>query len=90
MSSIPQLGLTPDHDLGAVHTLPEFRTILDSSPITEADRETIADQAEAMIDGLYVAGREFGVRGPRRRSSWYGRSRVPSWAVGAAGTGRRG
>jgi C-terminal processing protease CtpA/Prc len=54
MSSIPQLGLTPDHDLGAVHTLPEFRTILDSSPITQADRETIADQAEAMIDGLYV------------------------------------
>ena len=54
MSSIPQLGLTPDHDLGAVHTLPEFRTILDSSPITQADREAIADQAEAMIDGLYV------------------------------------
>ena len=38
----------------SVHTLPEFRIILDSSPITEADRETIADQAEAMIDGLYV------------------------------------
>jgi hypothetical protein len=54
MSSIPQLGLTSDHDLGAVHTLPEFRTILDGSPITQADRETIADQAEAMIDGLYV------------------------------------
>ncbi len=54
MSSIPELGLTPDHDLGAVHTLPDFRTILDSSPITQADRETIADQAEAMIDGLYV------------------------------------
>ena len=54
MSSIPELGLTPDHDLGAIHTLPDFRTILDSSPITQADRETIADQAEAMIDGLYV------------------------------------
>ncbi len=54
MSSIPELGLTPDHDLGAIHTLPDLRTILDSSPITQADRETIADQAEAMIDGLYV------------------------------------
>jgi len=54
LSSIPELGLTPDHDLGAIHTLPDFRTILDSSPITQADRETIADQAEAMIDGLYV------------------------------------
>jgi Peptidase family S41 len=54
LSSIPELGLTPDHDLGAVHTLPDFRTILDSSPITQADRETIAEQAEAMIDGLHV------------------------------------
>ena len=33
----------------------------------------------------YAARREFGVRGPRRRWSWYGRSRVPSGAVGAAG-----
>jgi hypothetical protein len=54
MASIPEVGLTPDHDLGAVHTLPELRTILDSSPVTQADRETIAEQAEAMIDGLHV------------------------------------
>ena len=54
MSPIPELGLTPDHDLGAVHTLPEFRTILDSNPMTPADRETLAEQAEAMIDGIYV------------------------------------
>ena len=54
MASIPELGLTPDHDLGAVHTLPELRAILDSSPVTQADRETIAEQAEAMIDGLHV------------------------------------
>jgi hypothetical protein len=32
----------------------------------------------------YAACREFGVRGPRRRSPAYGRSCVPSWAVGAA------
>jgi hypothetical protein len=54
MSSIPELGLTPDHDLGAVHTLPEFRAIIESNPMTPADRETLAEQAEAMIDGLYV------------------------------------
>ena len=54
MSSIPELGLTPDHDLGAVHTLPDFRVIIDSNPMTSAERETLAEQAEAMIDGLYV------------------------------------
>jgi C-terminal processing protease CtpA/Prc len=54
MASIPELGLTPDHDLGAVHTLPEFRAIIDSNPMTPAERETLAEQAEAMIDGLYV------------------------------------
>lgn len=54
MSPIPELGLTPDHDLGAVHTLPEFRAILDSTPMTPADRETLVEQAEAMIDGVYV------------------------------------
>jgi hypothetical protein len=54
MVSIPELGLTPDHDLGAVHTLPEFRAIIDSNPMTPAERETLAEQAEAMIDGLYV------------------------------------
>ena len=54
MSSIPELGLTPDHDLGAVHTLPDFRAILESDPMTTADRETLAEQAEAMIDGLYA------------------------------------
>ena len=54
MASIPELGLTPDHDLGAVHTLPEFRAIIDGNPMTPAERETLAEQAEAMIDGLYV------------------------------------
>ena len=54
MSSIPELGLMPDHDLGAVHTLPDFRAILESDPMTPADRETLAGQAEAMIDGLYA------------------------------------
>jgi hypothetical protein len=54
LSSIPELGLAPDHDLGAVHTLPDFRAILESDPMTPADRETLAAQAEAMIDGLYV------------------------------------
>ncbi|HEX5293134.1 MAG TPA: hypothetical protein VFX25_30035 [Streptosporangiaceae bacterium] len=38
MASIPELELTPDHDLGAVHTLPEFRAIIDSSPMTLAER----------------------------------------------------
>jgi C-terminal processing protease CtpA/Prc len=54
MASIPELELTPDHDLGAVRMLPEFRAIIDSSPITLAERETLAEQAETMIDGLYV------------------------------------
>jgi C-terminal processing protease CtpA/Prc len=54
LSSIPELGLTPDHDLGAVHTLPDFRDILEGNPMTQAERETLAEQAAAMIDGLYV------------------------------------
>jgi peptidase S41-like protein len=54
MSSIPELGLTPNHDLGAVHLLPDFRAIIEGSPMTPADREMLAEQAEAMIDGLYV------------------------------------
>ena len=54
MSSIPELALTPDHDLGAVHTLPEFRAIIEAHPMTLADRETLAEQAAAMIDGVYV------------------------------------
>jgi hypothetical protein len=52
--SIPELELKPDHDLGAVHTLPEFRDIIEGDPMTPAERETLAEQAAAMIDGLYV------------------------------------
>jgi len=54
LSSIPTIELTPDHDLGAVHTLPEFRAIIESDPMTPADRETLAEQAATMIDGVYV------------------------------------
>jgi len=54
VSSIPELGLTPDHDLGQFTRCPDFRAILESDPMTPADRETLAEQAEAMIDGLYA------------------------------------
>jgi hypothetical protein len=53
-SSIPTTGLTPDHDLGAVQALPDFRGIIESDPMTPAERETLAEQAATMIDGVYV------------------------------------
>jgi hypothetical protein len=40
--------------LGAIHTLPEFRAIVDSDPMTPADRETLVEQAAIMIDGVYA------------------------------------
>jgi hypothetical protein len=54
LSSIPTTELTPDHDLGAIHTLPEFRAIIESDPMTPADRETLVEQAATMIDGVYA------------------------------------
>ena len=54
MSSIPTTGLTPDHDLGAIRTLPDFRAVIDNAPMTLADREMLAEQAATMIDGIYA------------------------------------
>jgi C-terminal processing protease CtpA/Prc len=54
MSSPAEIGLVPGHDLGEVHSLPEFRAVTAHDAITQAERELLVDQAAAMIDGVYV------------------------------------
>jgi hypothetical protein len=54
MSSLAELGLEPGHDLGEVHSLPEFRAVTAHDAITQAERELLVDQAATMIDGVYV------------------------------------
>ncbi len=54
MSSIPEIGLEPGHDLGDVRTMPQFRTLIEQNLLSGADRETLAQQAAVLLDGLYV------------------------------------
>ncbi|WP_353827012.1 S41 family peptidase [Agromyces sp. SYSU T0242] len=54
MSSISTAELAPGHGLGAVRTMPEFRDLVGAGSLTPEDRLTLVDQAEALIDGLYV------------------------------------
>ena len=42
------------HGLGAMVTLPEFRTGLATDALTADDRHRLVDQAEALLEGLYV------------------------------------
>lgn len=46
--------LTRGHGLGVVRTMPEFRTLIEQSPLTPAERELLVDQAETLVDGVYV------------------------------------
>jgi len=54
MSSPTELGLEVGHDLGEVHSLPEFRVVTAHDALTQAERELLVDQAATMIDGVYV------------------------------------
>jgi C-terminal processing protease CtpA/Prc len=54
VSSITEIGLEPGHDLGDVRTMPQWRTLIEKDLLTQADRETLMQQAEVLLDGLYV------------------------------------
>jgi hypothetical protein len=54
MSHPDSVVLTGDHGLGVVRTMPEFRSHIEQSPLTRAERELLVDQAEALVDGVYV------------------------------------
>jgi Peptidase family S41 len=46
--------LDPEHGLGVVRSMPEFRTHIAQGPLTEAEREVLVDQAEILLESLYV------------------------------------
>jgi Peptidase family S41 len=54
MADAQETGIQGGHDLGAIHTMPEFRTVTEREAVTAADRDTLVAQAAALIDGLYV------------------------------------
>lgn len=46
--------LSGDHGLGVVRTMPQFRDHIDDDPLTQAERGVLLDQAELLIEGVYV------------------------------------
>lgn len=46
--------LSGDHGLGVVRTMPQFRDHIDDDPLTDAERGVLLDQAELLIEGVYV------------------------------------
>ncbi|MFE6964813.1 S41 family peptidase [Agromyces sp. NPDC057679] len=52
--SMSTTELGADHGLGTVRTMPEFRAHVGSGALSQADRRTLVDQAELLLDGLYV------------------------------------
>ncbi|MGH3116613.1 MAG: S41 family peptidase, partial [Gaiellales bacterium] len=46
--------LSGDHGLGVVRTMPQFRDHIDDDPLTKAERGVLLDQAELLIEGVYV------------------------------------
>src|SRR4051794_30738815 len=54
MSAPDSLALTGDHGLGTVRTMPQFRSHIEQGPLTDAQRQLVLDQAEALIEELYV------------------------------------
>ncbi|WP_394551733.1 S41 family peptidase [Agromyces sp. MMS24-JH15] len=54
MPSLTTATLGRDHDLGTVRTMPEFRSDVESDALTQADRMVLLDQAELLLEGLYV------------------------------------
>ena len=53
MVTINSLKLSKDHQLGTVRTMPEFRAGL-ADATTPAQRVLLVEQAEALIEGVYV------------------------------------
>ncbi len=54
MSHPDTIVLTGDHGLGTVRTMPQFRTHIAQGPLTDAQRRLVLDQAEILIEELYV------------------------------------
>jgi hypothetical protein len=54
MSHPDTIVLTGDHGLGTVRTMPQFRAHIAQGPLTEAQRRLVLDQAEILIEELYV------------------------------------
>lgn len=54
MSATPEITLDTGHDLGAVRTIPQFRQVAEQAAMTRVQRETLLQQASAMIDMVYV------------------------------------
>ena len=52
---IKKVGLGPDHGLGHVRSMPDYRAQLAAAaPLSVADRTLLVDQAELLLDGLYA------------------------------------
>lgn len=52
---IKKMGLGPDHGLGEVRSMPDYRAQLAAAaPLSVADRTLLVDQAELLLDGLYA------------------------------------
>ena len=54
MSHPDTVALTGDHGLGTVRTMPQFRTHIAQGPLTDAQRRLVLDQAEILIEEIYV------------------------------------
>ena len=54
MSHPATIVLTGDHGLGTVRTMPQFRSHISQGPLTEAQRRLVLDQAEILIEEIYV------------------------------------
>ena len=54
MSHPDTVVLSGDHGLGTVRTMPQFRTHIEQGPLTDAQRRLVLDQAEILIEELYV------------------------------------
>ena len=53
--TIKKMGLDPDHGLGAVRSMPDYRAQLAAAaPLSVTDRTLLVDQAELLLDGLYA------------------------------------
>jgi C-terminal processing protease CtpA/Prc len=54
MSIMAEIKLDPDHGLGTVRTMPDFRELTEQPSLSGADRLTLLDQAALLIDTVYV------------------------------------
>lgn len=48
------VALSPDHGLGTVRTMPQFRDHVALSPLTDAQRRLVLDQAELLLGEVYA------------------------------------